>query len=283
MPQVEPSDLFRGTTVIVAPHMDDCALACGGSLARLDSCASVHVVYATDGTRSPSPEIPWIDAADPNLGSIRESEARSAMGFLGVPKDQLHFLGLPDGRLRHHRDTLRARLMDLLSVVGARTVLAPFRYDRHPDHLVVNRVVTQTVLQDLEAVAMYEFFVYYRWKLLRGGDVRKYVRESELVQIDVSSVADTKARAIGHFASQTTRFYDWQSRPNLTPQLVAAVSHEPEMFLRFDPALQGAEVLTRSVPWIRVVHRVEPFLKKRKDRLVAWGRRATLRPDGARA
>lgn len=263
--------------MVVAPHMDDCVLACGGSMARMPSCSSIHMVYATDGARGPAPELPWVDKTDPGLPAARESEARNAMAILGLPAANVHFLGLPDSRLSRHRTELRQRLVELARGIGAQRILIPFRYDRHPDHLAVNRAVTSAVLDGTLSVVVYEFFVYHRWRLLPRRDVRRYIASDELLVVNVSEVSAVKQRALEAFTSQTTRFYDWQSRPNLTPDLVKHASSEPEMFLRFDPVWKGARVLEGPVTWIRIAHRLEPFLKRHKDRAVAVARRVSGR------
>jgi LmbE family N-acetylglucosaminyl deacetylase len=281
MKHVTPAEIFAGTTMVVAPHMDDCVLSCGGSLAQLDDASRVHMVYATDGRRSPAPEIPWLDRVDSSLGATRESEARSAMRLVGLPPGNVHFLGLPDGRLGGRAGELRDRLVDLARETGATSLFIPFRFDRHPDHIAVNKAITSAVLDGAIEATVWEFFVYHRWRLLTKGDIRLYIRNQDLVEIDVSGVSDVKRAALQAFASQTTRFYPWQSRPNLTAALIDEVSLEPEVFLRFDPQRGGTAVLTGPILWIRIAHRLEPFLKRHKDRVVAVGRRLAGRRMGA--
>ena len=46
---------LSGTILIVAPHMDDEALACGGLIAKLPQKDRIHILYATDGMKSPAP------------------------------------------------------------------------------------------------------------------------------------------------------------------------------------------------------------------------------------
>jgi len=100
---VDPAEVFRGTIVLAVPHMDDCVLGCGGTLAQLSCGRTVHVIYATDGQASPAPVWPWLDRRVPDLAPTRADEARAAMGHLGVPQENIHFLGLPDGQLRRQR------------------------------------------------------------------------------------------------------------------------------------------------------------------------------------
>jgi LmbE family N-acetylglucosaminyl deacetylase len=274
---VEPARYFAGTGLVVAPHMDDEALACGGLLALLPEKEKWHVAYATDGRGSPEPVIPWRDRVSPDLSAIRQEEARAAMACLGIPGINLHFLNLPDSRLAAHDLTLARDLRQLLSAIQPDHLLIPFRYDRHSDHLALNRTATRVALENGNGPLLTEYFVYYRWRTLPGGDVRNYIRPGLLKAVDTSAVAAQKRAALACYRSQTTRFYDWQARPNLTAGLLDAVSQEPELFLRYDPERHGAAVFERAAWSIRLMHRLEPFLKKRKDRVVAWWRRGSGR------
>lgn len=89
--------------LVVAPHLDDETLGVGGLIAQsVKSGAKVNVVFLTNGddfplaadvqyrTGYPTPE-QMID-----FGKIREAEARKAVASLGVSKENLYFLGLPD-------------------------------------------------------------------------------------------------------------------------------------------------------------------------------------------
>jgi N-acetylglucosamine malate deacetylase 1 len=270
---VSVGDFFAGSGLIMVPHMDDEVLACGGTMALLPNKAAWHVVYATDGMGSPEPVLPWRDKVSPDLGRIRQAEARAATALLGLPPENVHFLNLPDGRLRRHTPALRQALLQRVARLQPDHLLAPFRYDRHPDHLALNHTVMRLVQEGAFRGALTEYFVYHRWRLLPAGDVRRYVRPGLLHQIDVTAVSAQKREALDCFKSQTTCFYPWQMRPNLTPELLDEAGRAPELFLRFDATLPGTAVFQHTVPWIRIAHRLEPILKKRKDRLVAWWRR----------
>jgi len=242
--------------------MDDEVLACGGLMARLPEKAGIHVVYATDGMRSPAPVIPWRDAITPDLGRRRMEESEAATGLLGVPASNLRFLALPEAELPKHSARLEHLLLQHIADLRPDHVLVPFRFDRHPDHLVINRIVTEARREGRCEAQVTEYFVYYRWRLLPGRDIRAYVRPEHLFEIDITDVARTKRAALARFETQTTRFYPWQTRPILTPTLLDEECVGPEVFLRFDPGVVGAAVLRGPIPWIRVVHRLEPRLQK---------------------
>ncbi|MCL4871394.1 MAG: PIG-L family deacetylase [Anaerolineae bacterium] len=268
---------FPGPILLTVPHMDDCVLGCGGLLALLPDKQQVHVLYATDGQGSPAPLLPWRDMADPQLGTIRVGEARRAMGLLGIPDENIYFLNLPDGHLRQHKVELQQQVEAALTRIQPAQLLIPFRYDRHPDHLALNHVLLDAHQQGRYTGQVVEYFIYHHWRLLPRQDVRAYIRPGHLLRLDISQVAGQKRAALACFTSQTTRFYPWQTRPNLTPQLLDAVSQAPEMFLPYDPAYPSHTIFTNAVTWIRLAHRLEPLLKKRKDQLVALWQRGLRR------
>lgn len=262
--QCDPNEVFPGRILVVAPHMDDCVLACGSTIQQSAAKGRIHVVYATDGMKSPSPIVPWRDRITADLGDVRRSEARTALGSLGIPRENVHFLNLPEARLRQHYNRLAEVLNELVLSLAPQHIFMPFRYDRHPDHLAVNRVITTAYQAGLYRPEIFEYFIYYRWRLLSGGDVRAYIDPEYMLEVPVLDTYAPKLAALRAFTSQTTRYYDWQTRPILTSTLLDEVSGTPEYFLKFNPAVKGADVFTGRVFWIRVVHKLEPFLQKVK-------------------
>jgi LmbE family N-acetylglucosaminyl deacetylase len=260
----DPAAVFKGTLLILAPHMDDEALACGGTMALLPDPGSIHVVYATDGSRSPARPLARCNDGE-ELREVRRQEARTAMQILGLPDENLHFLDFPDGRLRRHSDRLSAALRDILLAVDPDNCLLPFRYDRHVDHLTLRRAVIKAISQIERRPLVTEYFVYYRWRLIPGGDVRRYVRPDRLVEVDIGAVAERKLKALRCYVSQTTRYCSWQRRPILPESRLITVSSTPELFLRCEAGEGRARVLTRYRLWIPFVHRVEPALKQIKE------------------
>ena len=272
MTPIKPLDLFPGKLLVVAPHMDDELLACGGVMALLPQKQDIHVVYATDGMKSPAPILAQ-DAITPDLGRQRERESVAAMALLGVPEANLHFLRLPEAELAQHILPLRRQLLDCILAIRPDHILLPFRYDRHPDHLAINQTLTTARQEEVFTAQLVEYFVYYRWRLLPGGDVRQYIRPPYLLEVDTQSVAALKRQALDCFTSQTTIFYPWQTRPILTPQLLDETAATSEYFLRYEEGMGGTAVFTHLVPWIKIAHRLEPLLQKRKYLLGASLRR----------
>src|SRR5687768_9997585 len=110
MTLLKSSQVFLGDIVIIAPHMDDEILACGGTIAQLPDKRRIYCIYATDGSQSPVPVYSWQGKVTVDLPAVRKQEAQNAMRVLGIPAENLLFLGLPDRKLRSHKRELSQRL-----------------------------------------------------------------------------------------------------------------------------------------------------------------------------
>jgi len=102
-----------------------------------------------------------------------------------------------------------------------------------------------------------------------GGDIRKYIDSDHLMQIDIEAESDQKRRGLECFKSQVTRFYAWQHHPVLSKDVLDDVCQNPEFFMRYNTSFPGTNIFTKARTWIRLVHLSEPFLKKRKDWVLA--------------
>jgi len=265
---VRPAD-FDGAILVIAPHMDDESLGCGLLLASRPDKDRLHVVFATDGSHSPARAGQSREEAR-DLTRVRRDEALAALAVLGVPAENAGFLGFEDGALERAGPQFEAAIVEQARQRGAAFVFVPFRYDRHPDHLAINRAAWAAKRRGAIEAAVVEYFVYSQWRLLPSGDVRDYLDPRLLRRLELGPLTQLKRRALECHRSQTTRFFDWQTRPILTADLVDRVCAEPETFLVQEPALDGRRVLARGRAWVPIAHRVEPVLKRWKDRFAGW-------------
>jgi LmbE family N-acetylglucosaminyl deacetylase len=179
VPQIKPSD----SVLVVAPHPDDETVACGGlALVALKAGARVSVVFLTSGdglewdillSHAPLPEPKKMIA----LGKRRMGEARDAAALLGIPSENLYFLGYPDAGLSHlskdyyakpfksrHTGVNAVPYADALSPGAAYTgrnlekdlktviakveptiVLLPSIHEAHPDHAAAAKFATEAL------------------------------------------------------------------------------------------------------------------------------------------
>ncbi|MEN8375202.1 MAG: PIG-L family deacetylase [Gemmatimonadota bacterium] len=252
---------FPGPVLVLAPHMDDETLACGRLLAALATAGrTIHILYATDGARSPRVRE---DDAQAVVRS-RAREAHCAAAALGLSAHRLSFLALPDGSLARHTVSLTRGVGRLWDGVRPGSVLLPFRYDRHPDHLALHRAALACAGRAPGRPVLWEYFVYYRWRLVPGGDVRRCVREDVIHEPATLVFSEHKRRALECYRTQTTVWAPGQRRAIIPQSRVEEVSTAPELFAKMEAG--GRSPLAPGVrSWVRVTHRLEPKLKQIKD------------------
>lgn len=114
--------------LVIAPHPDDEAIACSGTLLRHLACGDeVVVVIATDGRLS------RVAATQDAMAAIRRDEARLAAQRLGT--ERLEWLGLREGQWEQAE--LQRLLCALLQRHEPAILYAPSRVDFHPEHFAV--------------------------------------------------------------------------------------------------------------------------------------------------
>lgn len=243
-------DALGGPLLFLIPHQDDEILGCGGLIALLPDKSRLHFAFATDGASFPQPLIPQQGQYDPGLSAIREQESRNALGGLGVPQENIRFLGYPDAGLRRSLPALRSDIVSLIHAVRPRVVFAPFRYDRHPDHLALYEATAQALRECAGGIRLCEYIVYFRWPLLGNVDIRSNMCPGQLVTVDITPVLSQKRGALDCFVSQFTRFYPWQERPGVHRSMVEeGYSSTSEVFIMGQPS-RPLFVRKRALYWL---------------------------------
>lgn len=116
--------------VVVAPHPDDEILACGGLLALHARRGGKSVVVAvTDGEASHGELRPWRAG---KLAETRRAERTRGLARLGCEQTEVYRLGLADGKVANHVDTLESELAKVIQ--WSDIVVTTWRFDGHPDH-----------------------------------------------------------------------------------------------------------------------------------------------------
>jgi LmbE family N-acetylglucosaminyl deacetylase len=198
----------RGNVVVIAPHPDDDAIGCGGTLARLAARGSrIGVVYVTDGGASH----PNSKRFPPSvLRDVREHEACAALHQLGV-RTAPRFLRAPDGGLARVSAAERQALVRAVALrideLRAHIVFAPWSRDPHPDH-----VATAAIVRDALAVCgrWPDLYWYGVWLAVRG-EAAEHPRSDEAQSRDVAlstSELERKRSAVMEHRSQTGALID---------------------------------------------------------------------------
>jgi LmbE family N-acetylglucosaminyl deacetylase len=187
-----PAILWRpegGRVVVLAPHMDDEIIGCGGTLYRhIQRGATVTVVYMTDGRyggKLPSHPAGERREQELSLVDIRKREALLAMETLGI-QDSI-FLDAEDGQLSSARG-LPDRVKQILESITPDLVYLPFFLEEHPDH----RAVTQILMDATEGIGCeFDCCGYEVWTPLFPNCL-----------VEINDVVGMKKQALQHYQSQ---------------------------------------------------------------------------------
>lgn len=164
------NDIPNGNRVIVAAHPDDETFGVGGLLAATSLSARgatqqtprVSVIFLTSGGSS---HAGCCDISSDELTSRREDTARRAAGILGIAKENLHFMRLPDGKLPHEGmpgfAEASSRLAKILSAVRPDQIFTHHSNDGHPDHTAADALTRAALRENGSNTDLFRYCVWY--------------------------------------------------------------------------------------------------------------------------
>jgi N-acetylglucosamine malate deacetylase 1 len=174
--------------LVLAPHPDDEAIGCGGTIARhSDRGDRVCVAFLTSG------ELGLKHLPREQAWHIREGEARRAAAVLGV--SAVEFLRRPDWLLAEHLGETASLLGPLLEREAPERVYMPHAGDAHPDHQACASMLS--VALRASRLASPGVFAYEVWTPLPGYDLVK----------DITDAMARKLRAVRCYRSQLGCFH----------------------------------------------------------------------------
>ena len=192
-------DKPEGTRVlVVAPHADDEALGCGGTLAKHHLAGDrISVVFMTDGGKGEEMAGGITGQA---LVELREREAQQAGRALGV--DECIFFRNPDGALRCTSRTVE-QLSSVLDRLRPDVIYCPSPLDTHRDHRQACVTLARALSQGSRAVVVY---LYEVWAPVPancavGIDLERKLRAIRLYrsQMDERELYVTAATALARY------------------------------------------------------------------------------------
>jgi N-acetylglucosamine malate deacetylase 1 len=168
--------------LVLAPHPDDEAIGCGGTLLlHARQRDEVRVVFLTSGEKGGH----GLSEAETIRG--REAEARAAAKILGVR--QIEFWHLPDGALRATREAVH-RLRKYLEKFPPDKIYVTHDREMHPDHLGAVRLLRRALSGATGKQP--DVLGYEVWTPIQ--------KLSEIV--DISPFMEKKLRAVKKYRSQ---------------------------------------------------------------------------------
>jgi bacillithiol biosynthesis deacetylase BshB1 len=176
----------------ICAHPDDAELVMGGTLA----------LEAQRGRRVAIVDLTRGECGSRGTPETRAAEAAEAARILGVGHRES--LGLPDARLSPTPEQKDA-VVEALRRLRPQVVLLPHWEQRHPDHAAASRIVYEaSFLAGLRNYRTDLGAAFRPRKLVYAPSTTEPVSVPPTLVVDITSVFDTKTRAVAAFASQFT-------------------------------------------------------------------------------
>jgi len=139
--------------LVFSPHPDDETIGAGGYIAAsVMEGATVKIVLVTDGSKGPL-----------NNPNTRYLEFKKATANLGVPENDLIFLGLPDGNLQKlDCKLLSETLREQIVRYNPDFIIYPDARDDHSDHSTIGAIIQQILEEDPLYRIAYSYLVHYQ-------------------------------------------------------------------------------------------------------------------------
>jgi LmbE family N-acetylglucosaminyl deacetylase len=227
---------LKNTVIVFAPHPDDETLGCGGTIAkRIAEGYDVIIVVMTDGRHALSKLFHINSNPNPDeMLQIRRTEIISATKILGVPKENILFLGIEDGRIADNAKEIKTKVSEILNEFKPVEIYYPYKGDFHRDHRMASRILQECIKKLGFSVLGYQYSVGQRFSRIRMSNAKLLTRfKNDLTYVDVSKYLPQKAAAINEYKSQTSILFAGQKRP-----VVKATSKYLKMyetFWKFNP------------------------------------------------
>jgi len=206
-----------------APHPDDESLAGGGLLQRAAAAgAVVRVIFLTNGENNPWPhrvvEKQWtINAEDRALwGMRRRDEALEALETLGLEPTCAHFLNAPDQGLTQllleGGPRVIAQLRKLIATFQPTLLIAPARFDLHPDHSALSVLLDfASSSPEFQAIRRFFYAVHNRESYYPGYHTvcldlspLEQQQKQRAIKCHRSQMILSKRRFLGHVKDRET-------------------------------------------------------------------------------
>ena len=180
--------------IVFAAHPDDETIGCGGTIKKLSqNGCEVIVVFATTGNTG----IDQSRSYEKNIKSIRLKEAKSAAKILGIKK--IISWKNSSQELQYNIKSLHSAIK-LIRKEKPDLIISHSNIDKHNDHIVLNKIITQACLKAGENL-LPSLGSTYRVKNVWAFEVVNILSNIDYV-VDISDQLKFKIDAINKYKSQ---------------------------------------------------------------------------------
>jgi LmbE family N-acetylglucosaminyl deacetylase len=197
---------WKGKTVLIfTPHPDDDTFQCGGIMSILAKNGNkvIVVIYTNDNKGSLD-----MDMTSERLAQIRRTEEEGACKVLGVPKENIHWLGYEDGDLEYaepHR--LRGEAARFIKIYRPDAIFSIDPGEEHERWHKTDHRMAAIITQDAFIAA--EWHLYYPQHFLdeelesfHVPLIYYYYTTAPNYGVDITGVIDKKIEASAKHVSQ---------------------------------------------------------------------------------
>lgn len=196
LPRAEGLEAER--VLVLAPHMDDEVIGCGGLIRRFAQAGTrVAVAFLTDG----APE----RLRHPDLEGLRRDRRRESLRAIEIlGADEPIYLDFPDGELSRFADDPRP-LLRLLATERPDVLLVPADTEYHPDHRATFRWAMAAVaeLEEPPRVLCYEVCGNCRPNRVLELDESTWAAKMEAMKVYRTQLRDMDYCRIMSFVAET--------------------------------------------------------------------------------
>lgn len=115
----------------IGPHPDDIEIGAGGTIKKLSSSWEINIIIVTTHRNKA-------------VATNRKNEAIEAAKVLGVNREHVHFLDMPDGDLSNISvDIIKNILFILIKEIDPHLVFGPAKSDKNEDHIQVYKAINE--------------------------------------------------------------------------------------------------------------------------------------------
>ncbi|MBU3144787.1 PIG-L deacetylase family protein [Clostridium sp. CF012] len=185
------SNLDGETILILAPHIDDDIIGCGGAILRyLSENKDVYIVYLTNsGKQGSQPE-------KSKVVEERKLEAINVAYALNLKKEKLFFLNGEDGDLINSK--IDNELKNIINSVNPDTIFMPCFLDSHNDHFAVTKTLWNINNKNCNLFTNVNLYLY--------ESQSPFTPLYSNVFLDITDIYKTKKMLLKFYISQTSDF-----------------------------------------------------------------------------
>jgi len=197
--------------LIIGAHPDDETLGCGGVIAKkINNGDKVVIIIMTKGeklfshalgiTSNPTPE---------EVTTLRRNETINSVQILGGKKDDIIFLNYADGSLEKNINSATNKIKELLLKIQPDEIYYQNKYEAHPDHRSVNKIVKNALKKLKLNIPQYQYIVSLKYKLL----LKDIAKENKIIRREISKYLHIKEKALKQFKSHLKVISKHQIKP----------------------------------------------------------------------